>query len=140
MTSPCVKHPETGRPCLLLEADKNSPRCLKCDHRIRYAMKMDGRAPELPPTATRAAAKPAAGSCWWFGCNRTPHCRGLCRSHYVLFTQGRFTVWLNHTTMNSREEFYRTLMKMAAAHGIPIGKALVILIDEGARQYNQRFK
>jgi hypothetical protein len=125
---------------------KDNGRCEKCAHKFRYVRALDGFTDPDPagvkPTPEknkRTLTKHGdAQTCWWRGCFRKVHTRGLCKSHYTIFHAGRLTVWLNHTGLDAREELYRTIMRMASEHQITLRDALAILVDEGAVQYRKR--
>ncbi len=126
----------------MLNEEKNNGRCMKCTHRVRYVRFLDGHGAEPPPEeiiVMETRHRGHAPTCWWHQCDRAPHCRGLCRSHYAIFSAGRITVWLNHTGLDEREQLYRTIMRLSEDHQKSVKDAVVFLIDEGAVQYRKRF-
>lgn len=141
MKNPCVKHPDTGKACPMLNLPKGGHRCRSCVHRIRYtkASGRDGFVPQSQePAAAPAASARSSPHCAWPGCDDVAYYRGMCRNHYRRIQCGKLFVSFEDTSLQKRFALFGSIAMIANKHGIGFDEAAAILIDEGVLQYRKR--
>jgi len=144
-SAPCVE-----KNCRLKDDDKNNENCFNCVDRIRYVALIGPENETVPIESTEAWQAAArlekipptkkVKACIYPGCEQPVFSRSLCQNHYTKLIRGTI-LKINTTNLLTPKDVagvLRAVIRISERFKISTDETLIILIDEGLKQYAAR--